>query len=122
MHKPLLIACGFVALILGIIGAFLPVLPTTPFAILAAYCFSKSSPRLHRWILSLPVLGPNVEEWEKHKVIRPWAKFACVVLIIITIASSIIFGNLRLYLQIILIGIGLSVVAFVVTRKSYPDK
>jgi uncharacterized membrane protein YbaN (DUF454 family) len=119
-YRPLLIILGFISLALGILGAFLPVLPTTPFAILSAYLFSKSSPRLHQWMLGLPILGPAVLEWQKHKVIRPRAKFVCTVLIILTIGSSIAFADISFELKIMLVIIGISVLTFVLSRRSHP--
>ena len=65
-----LIAAGWISLALGLIGILLPVLPTTPFVILAAFLFSKGSPRLHGWLVSRPYLGRLVLDWERHGVIR----------------------------------------------------
>ncbi len=58
----------------GIVGIFLPLLPTTIFFILAAGCFAKSNPRLENWILTHPKIGPNVIQWQEHKVIPRKAK------------------------------------------------
>lgn len=57
MLRPLLLLIGTVALGLGVIGMFVPILPTTPFLLLAAYCFARSSERLHRWLVNHPRLG-----------------------------------------------------------------
>ena len=61
---------GGLALLLGIIGVFLPVMPTTPFVLLAAYCFSKSSPRIHAWLVNHPLCGPLIQDWQTHKGVR----------------------------------------------------
>jgi hypothetical protein len=121
MKKHTYLILGHVSVVLAILGIALPVLPTTPFAILAAYLYSHSSPKMHKWILSTPILGKAVLDWEREKMIRPRAKFTCTVLIILTISSSIYFGNLGLPLQILLIIIALSVITFVLTRNSYPS-
>lgn len=68
------LACGFIALGLGIIGIVTPLLPTVPFAILAAFCFSKSSERLHNWIMAHPRLGPPVMAWRERGAISVFAK------------------------------------------------
>lgn len=57
MLRPVLLLIGTVALGLGALGMFVPILPTTPFLLLAAYCFARSSARLHRWLVSHPRLG-----------------------------------------------------------------
>ena len=66
MKKTLLLLVGWLALVLGLIGAILPGLPTTPFVLLAAACFANASPRLHRRLLEHRWLGPMVRDWEKH--------------------------------------------------------
>jgi uncharacterized protein len=65
---------GWVALATGIVGVFLPLLPTTPFVLLAAFCFSRCSPRLERWLLSRPRFGPLIEDWRAHRAIPLRAK------------------------------------------------
>lgn len=64
MLRWLLIGIGWIALALGLIGALLPLLPTTPFALLAAACFARASQRCHAWLLSMPVLGPAIADWQ----------------------------------------------------------
>lgn len=68
------IVLGFLMLLLGVIGAFLPVMPTTIFLILAAWFFGRSSPRLEAWILSHPRLGPVVVDWRKYGAVPRRAK------------------------------------------------
>ena len=65
---------GFVSLLLGIIGIFLPVLPTTPFVLLAAFCFARGSPRWERWLLEHPRFGRYVREWREHRAVPLRAK------------------------------------------------
>jgi uncharacterized membrane protein YbaN (DUF454 family) len=115
--KPLWLALGWVSFGLGIIGAFLPVIPTTPFLILSAFLFSKSSPRLHAWILSLPHAGPAISEWRDHGVVRPRAKILCSVMIAASLISLWIYVDMAQPLKIILTILLMSVLAFVVTRS-----
>lgn len=65
---------GGMALALGVIGIVTPVLPTVPFVILAAFCFSRSSQRLHDWIITHPRLGPPVIAWRESGAISRFAK------------------------------------------------
>lgn len=63
----LLIAAGLLSLGLGLLGVLLPGLPTTPFVLLAALCFTNASPRLHRWLQHNRVTGPLLRDWEAHR-------------------------------------------------------
>ena len=71
-HLYLALGLGFVAL--GFVGAFLPLLPTVPFLILAAACFAKSNERLNRWLRDHPRFGPMIADWEAYRVIPLRAK------------------------------------------------
>ncbi|MEO7151853.1 MAG: YbaN family protein [Burkholderiaceae bacterium] len=66
-QRGLWIAAGGLALASGVVGIFLPVLPTVPFVLLAAWCFSKGSPRCERWILEHRHFGPMVRDWRTHR-------------------------------------------------------
>lgn len=60
------IVLGWIMVALGFIGVLLPVMPTTIFLIIAAWCFGRSSPRLEKWLLDHPVFGPTLVKWRKH--------------------------------------------------------
>ncbi|WP_255758846.1 YbaN family protein [Neisseria lisongii] len=66
---------GAIALLLGIIGIFLPVLPTTPFVLLAAACWAKVSPKFHRWLKQHRYFGPMVQNWESRRAVPRKAKY-----------------------------------------------
>ncbi|ABF07107.1 uncharacterized protein ACUXAV_005467 [Cupriavidus metallidurans] len=68
------VTCGTLSLALGVIGIFLPVLPTTPFVLLAAACFARGSERFHRWLLAHHRFGPLVHDWQTHRSIPFRAK------------------------------------------------
>jgi len=70
---------GLVALALGAIGVALPLLPTTPFILLAAFAFAQSSEKLHRWLLAHNVFGPLIDNWQRHGAISRRAKVISVV-------------------------------------------
>lgn len=71
--KPFLKIAAFTALVLGMIGAFVPVLPTTPFLILAAALSYKSSPKLRRWLLEHPVFGATIQDYLQNRSISTTA-------------------------------------------------
>ena len=116
----LFIALAWLSLVLGFIGVFLPILPTTPFAILSAYLFSKSSPRLHQWLLRQPLLGPVIIEWERHGVIRMKAKIISTAMILALFSYTLIFVKVALVVKVIVTLIGLSVLSFIWSRPSTP--
>lgn len=68
-RKLLWIVAGLTALALAIAGAILPLLPTTPFLLLAAFCFGRSSQRLHDWLLAHPTFGPTIAAWRREGAI-----------------------------------------------------
>ena len=71
---------GIVALGLGLVGIFLPLLPTTPFVLLAAACFARGSERFHQWLLANRTFGPMVYEWERHRSLPYRTKVTAIVL------------------------------------------
>jgi uncharacterized membrane protein YbaN (DUF454 family) len=72
--RPVWLLAGWLALLLGFIGIFLPLLPTTPFVLLASYCFSRGSERWERWLLQHPRLGPMVRDWRTTRAVPLRAK------------------------------------------------
>jgi len=85
-----LIAAGWLCIALGVIGAFLPLLPTTPFLLLAAACFARSSPRLYQAMLSHPWVGPPLREWRESRTIPFRAKVLALSMITLSMGSSIV--------------------------------
>ncbi len=81
MKKTVFFSIGLLALILGIAGIFLPLLPTTPFLLLAAICFGKSSKRFHNWLLNHPVLSPPIHDWTERRVIRLGPKIMATLML-----------------------------------------
>ena len=77
---------------LGLLGVLLPGLPTTPFMILAAACFSRSSDRLYNWILNHPSFGPMVRRFRDGKGIPPKIKVIALVSIVIFVSFAVLFA------------------------------
>jgi len=80
---------GLVSIALGMAGVFLPLLPTTPFLLLAAFCFARSSPRLHDWLVSHRHFGPLIDNWRRHGSIDRRTKRVALVVIAATLALSV---------------------------------
>jgi hypothetical protein len=83
-------AFGLIALALGAIGVFLPLLPTVPFMLLAAFCFARSSERLHNWLISHPTFGPSILEWQERGAINPRAKRYATISVVVVFSISLI--------------------------------
>jgi uncharacterized membrane protein YbaN (DUF454 family) len=98
--KYLLISIGCLSVVLGIIGAILPLLPTTPFLILALACFSKSSPRFHQMLLNNRWVGAPLRQWEESRTISHSSKVKAMIAITLTFTISIAVLHGRLYLQL----------------------
>ncbi len=90
MLRWLLAGVGLLALVLGIVGIFVPVLPTTPFILLAAVCFARSSERFHRWLLDHHLSGPLIREWALHRSIPRKIKRFAYLLMVLSFGSSIL--------------------------------
>jgi len=93
---------GILCVGLAVLGVALPVLPTTPFLLLASFCFVRSSPRLHRWLLRQPVFGAMIRDWEHHRGVRRSTKFVAVSTILVVIGSTLLFAKLKMPLPIVL--------------------
>ena len=78
MARIIYLCCGFAALGLGIIGAFLPILPTVPFLLLAAFCFARSHPAWEQRLLDHPHYGPSLRDWRERRAIGRRAKIAAI--------------------------------------------
>lgn len=109
---------AWISFVLGIIGAFVPVLPTTPFLILSAFLFSKSSPRFHRWILDLPIAGEGIRDWQNNRAIRPRAKVLCSLMILLSLILIGLSVKIILPVKLIVGTILLSVWVFVISRNN----
>jgi uncharacterized membrane protein YbaN (DUF454 family) len=83
---------GIVALALGAMGMFLPLLPTVPFLLAAGFFFGKSSPRLHRWLLQHPVFGPPIHDWNQRGAISRRAKLLASLSIAAALGLSLALG------------------------------
>jgi uncharacterized protein len=107
MTKTLWLALGYVSVALGVIGVVLPIMPTVPFLILAAFAFAKSSPRLEAKLLADPLYGPHIRNWRDRRAITRRAKWMATL----AFAASIGFGALTLAWPWVLIPPAIAVIA-----------
>ncbi len=111
---------GLLALLVGLVGVVLPLLPTTPLVILAAFAFSKSSPRFERWLLEHRFFGPIISDWRANGAIAPRYKAFAVGAMIVVFCTSLFLGVPRFVL--IVQAVVLAVAAtFVLSRPSRPE-
>lgn len=103
---------GITALLLGILGIFLPILPTTPFILLAAGCFARSSERFHVFLLGNRITGPIIYEWCMHRSIPRRVKRWVYLMIILSFGSSILIVS-ALWLKLMLIVLAIVLTTFI---------
>ncbi|MCB9830986.1 MAG: YbaN family protein [Planctomycetes bacterium] len=111
---------GFVFLLLAVLGSFLPVLPTTPFVLVAAGLFARGSPRFHRRLLASRVFGSTLRAWQEHGTIAPRTKALALVMLWTAILASVIFALRSPLLDLLLIATAIAVSWFILSRPSRP--
>ena len=110
MLKYLLNTIGVIAVGLGVLGIFLPLLPTTPFLLLASACFARGSTRLHRWLLTNPLFGRYLQDWEEGRGIPARAKAIILLLMWASLGYSIMrFSQMALQILLVAIGAGVTI-------------
>jgi uncharacterized protein len=116
--RRLLIGAGTLSTGLGIIGIFVPILPTTPFLLLAAACYMRSSERFYRWLINDRIFGAYVRNYIEGKGMPVRIKMFTILLLWLTIALTIVFGVQNIVIKIVLICIAVGVTAHIALIKS----
>ncbi len=104
----------------GFAGVFLPLVPTTPFLLLAAFFFSKSSERLHNWLLDHRLFGKLIRDWREHGAIAPRAKLLSIVLIVPLYSYTIFFHDFHIAIKLVLGALAIWSTVFILTRPGGP--
>ncbi len=112
------IVIGSVSLILGIIGIFVPLLPTTPFLLLTASAYFKGSSRLYEWLLHHKYLGAYIRNFREHKAIPLRVKISAITLMWLMISYCVFFLGLSLWLRILLTAITIGVTIHILSYKT----
>ena len=118
VSKPFYFALGSLSLALGFLGVFLPLLPTTPFLLLSAFCFSKSSKRMHQYLLNHKLFGPLIKDWQQHGVIRLKIKWIATLSMLLLVSYPIVFMTFAIELKITVMICICCVLGFIWTRPS----
>ena len=116
--KIVFVACGSLSVGLGVLGIFLPLLPTTPFLLLAAFLYAKSSDRLYAWLLNHKVLGRYIRDFREEKAIPLRVKIVSVSLLWITISYSALCVVNPLWLKLLLFAIAVGVSIHILSFKT----
>lgn len=111
-----MMALGLVCLLLALVGVALPIIPGVPFAIAAAFLFSRSSERMHRWLMSLPHLGQALRDWDEQGVIRRRSKIISSAMIITTMIVFSLVTDVWFVFKVALIAMLSGVIVFIVSR------
>lgn len=116
--KTVILVIGFICLALGILGIVVPLLPTTPFLLLAAACFFRASDRLYQWLINHKLFGLYIRNYREYKAIPLKMKISSIVLLWITITFSILYVVDSTAMKIILALIGIGVTIHILHYKT----
>lgn len=116
--RHLLVAAGVAAMGLGAAGMFLPLLPTTPFLLLAAACFCRSSDRLYRWLMNHRWFGAYIRNYREHRAITLGAKIITLTVLWATLGFTALRMVDRTWVRLVLLAVGLGVSAHVLSLRT----
>ena len=116
----ILITIGSISVALGVIGILLPVLPTTPFLLLGAYCYFEGSPKLYNSLLNNRFLGEYIRDFREHKSIPLKTKIFAVSMIWLTVGYCILFMIPLLFVKVLLFIIASGVTVHILSFKTKP--
>ena len=119
-----LVVAGSGFVVVGLAGIFLPVLPTTPFLLLAAACYARASRRLYNALLNSRLFGPAILEWQQHRAIAWRTKLTAIALLSVTFATSIVFfvEDTWMRLALALVGLVLGVWLYRIPSRDGPGR
>ena len=109
---------GYLNLLLTIIALILPLVPATPFILLAAFFFSRSSERIHRRLRTNRFFGETIRNWEDHGIIRPAAKAMTAAIVISMLIFPLTRATIPVFIRGLIAVCGLAVIGYVLAQKS----
>lgn len=116
--RALYLVAGITCVVLGLIGVVLPLLPTTPFLLVAAFCFSRSSERLHQSLLNNRFFGKIITDWENDGVIPLKAKIIATSMMLLMVSYPLIFKNFHLGLKVVVVMTIIGAMSYIWSRPS----
>jgi len=119
IRKGILIFAGTVCVALGVLGMFLPLLPTTVFLLMAAYCYSRSSERFHTWLLNNRLCGAYIRNYKSGKGISLRQKLSTIAFLWASIGFSVWIMSAGLWINLLLLGIAVAVTLHLVLLKTH---
>ena len=120
--RPFLFVLGWMLFVVGFVGVFVPVLPTTPFMLLALWCFSQSSQRFHDWLYGHRVFGPPLQQWHEHRVIPRPAKAIAGVFMLASLVYLFGYAVMPVWAKTLMTAVIAIGLWFILTRPSTPPR
>jgi hypothetical protein len=118
--RHLLLAVGWTALGIGVVGIVVPVLPTVPFLLLAAACFLRSSERLHRWLVTHPVFGHHIDDYLAGRGLRPRVKVTALLTLWASILVSAFLFVPLLWADAVMVAVAAAVSVYILRLPTCP--
>lgn len=118
IYRYILIGLGFAFLGLGIVGMFLPVLPTTPFLLLSASCFARSSKRFYNWILNHRIFGTYIRNYREQRSMTLQGKIFALLLMWLVTGYTALFLTSNLFVSVLVILVGIGVTKHILSLKT----
>jgi uncharacterized membrane protein YbaN (DUF454 family) len=118
VHRKVYVGLGHLSVALGVVGAFVPVMPTVDFLIVAAACYAKGNPALKRKLLAHPRFGPPIRDWEEHRAVSLRGKLLGIAMVTLGIGASILWGVNATWLRITLGVIWAAIVVLLLALKT----
>ena len=117
--RALYVSFGCLFVLIGVVGIITPLLPTTPFLLLAAACYARGSERFHQWLMTHPTLSKPIIDWQQSGVIRMPAKIMATLFIAVNLAFPLfIIGSISTQMKILTVIVGAGVLGFLWSRPS----
>lgn len=108
-RKKVYLVCGIICVLVGAIGIVLPILPTTPFLLLAAYLFLRSSPKFYFWLISNRMLGRYIYSYLQYRAVERRSKISALILLWIGLSISMVLTPSWVKILLLFIGVGVSI-------------